>query len=415
MENSPSLAHGRPGKVAPLPSSWTPVLDGLWLFRDSCNVYALRGPDGLLVVDAGTGAWIDALDQLPAAPVALACTHYFRDHSAGAARAAAAGIPIFVPEGERAVFADPDEHFRLRPSYEIYCNTWDHFAPIEAVPVAGVLEDEARIRLAGLDVVVVPLPGATVTQAGLLVTSVGGELLAFCGETIHSPGRVARIAPLQYGYMDMAGVPSVINSARELRRRRPDVLLPSLGDPIVEEPDAALASLEPNLRRLGVDCREEGWRLLDEPPLRQIADNVWQTAAAGAISTFVLAPSGKAMVIDLGFDQLTAGIPVDFGRSCARGSLRSVHEFLALTGLKRIDLALVSHYHDDHVCSLPLLQRVFDTEIWRSGARTGSRTCSPTPTATPSRPNGRSRCGSTVRSRRSKPSPGRASRSASRP
>jgi glyoxylase-like metal-dependent hydrolase (beta-lactamase superfamily II) len=347
------------------PSIWTPVLDDLWLFRDSCNVYALRGSDGLLIVDAGTGAWIDALDQLPAAPVALACTHYFRDHSAGAVRAATAGIPVFVPEGERAVFADPDEHFRVRPSYEIYANTWDHLAPIEAVPVAGVLEDEARIRLAGLDVIVVPLPGATVTQAGLLVTSAGGELLAFCGETIHSPGRVARVSPLQYGYTDMAGVPNVINSARELRRRHPDVLLPSLGDPIREEVDAALAALEPNLRRLGVDRREEGWGLLDEPPLRQIADSVWQTSAARAVSTFVLAPSGKAMVIDLGFDSLAAGLPEDFTRGRqGRASLRSVHEFLALTGLERIDLALVSHYHDDHVCSLPLLQRVFDTEVW---------------------------------------------------
>lgn len=347
-------------------SGWMPVLDDVWVFRDSCNVYALRGPDGLLVVDAGTGAWMDALDDLPAGPVALACTHYFRDHSAGAVRAAAAGIPVFVPEGELGLFTDPAEHFRTRPSYDIYDNGWDHFAPIEAVPVAGVLQDEAQLQLAGLDVTVVPLPGATVTQTGLLVTSSTGTRLALCGETIHSPGRVPRIAPLQYGYFEMPGVVNVINSARDLRRRRPDVLLPSIGEPILEDADAALAALEPNLRRLGVDRGEQEWGLLDEPPLRQIGEHVWQTAGAAAVSTFVLSPtSGKALVIDLGFDTLAAGVPAHWSRThLRRASLRAVHEFLALTGVERIDLALVSHYHDDHVCSLPLLQRVCDTNVW---------------------------------------------------
>ncbi len=36
---------------------WNPVLPGVWLFRDSCNVYALEGKDGILLIDAGTGAW----------------------------------------------------------------------------------------------------------------------------------------------------------------------------------------------------------------------------------------------------------------------------------------------------------------------------------------------------------------------
>ena len=341
---------------------WTRVLDDVWVFRDSCNVYALRGPDGLLIVDAGTGAWIDALDELPGTPAALACTHYFRDHSAGAVRAAAAGIPIFVPEGELVLFTDPEEHFRTRPSYDVYVNSWDHFAPIEAVPVTGVLRDEAQIQLAGLELTVVPLPGATVTQAGLLVTSGSGARLAFCGETIHSPGRVPRIAPLQYGYLQMPGVVNVINAARDLRRRRPDVLLPSLGEPILDDADAALAALEPNLRRVGIDGVE--WGLLDEPPVRQIGEHVWQTAGAMAVTTFVLAPSGKAMVMDLGFDLVAAGLAGMWPTHVRRASLRPVHEFLRLTGAERIDLALITHYHDDHVCSLPLLQRAFDTDVW---------------------------------------------------
>jgi glyoxylase-like metal-dependent hydrolase (beta-lactamase superfamily II) len=153
------------------------ISNGLWLFRDSCNVYALEGPAGDLIVNAGTGRWLEHLDELPAGVAAVACTHYFRDHSAGARAAADQGIPVFVPEGERDFFEEPEEHFRRRETYMyiIYDNLWNLFAPIEGIPVAGVLRDYDRVSFAGLELEVVPLPGATITQAGLAVELPGGE------------------------------------------------------------------------------------------------------------------------------------------------------------------------------------------------------------------------------------------------
>ena len=32
--------------------NWQEVLPEVYLYRDSCNVYAVRGPDGMLIVDA---------------------------------------------------------------------------------------------------------------------------------------------------------------------------------------------------------------------------------------------------------------------------------------------------------------------------------------------------------------------------
>src|SRR5579871_6841896 len=78
--------------------TWTEVLPGVWRFRESCSVYAVEGPEGMLIVNAGTGRWLADLDRLPKPPAVLAGTHYFRDHSAGAAAAARAGIPVYVPE-----------------------------------------------------------------------------------------------------------------------------------------------------------------------------------------------------------------------------------------------------------------------------------------------------------------------------
>ena len=39
--------------------SWQPILPNVYLYPDSCNVYAIVGPEGVLVVDAGTGAWLE--------------------------------------------------------------------------------------------------------------------------------------------------------------------------------------------------------------------------------------------------------------------------------------------------------------------------------------------------------------------
>src|SRR5436190_1277959 len=100
--------------------TWQSVMPNVLRWEDSCNVYALIGPQGSLIVNAGSGRWLDALGDLPRPPVALLCTHFFRDHSAGAARAARMGIPVYVPEGEYAIFADPAEHFRQRDTYIIY-------------------------------------------------------------------------------------------------------------------------------------------------------------------------------------------------------------------------------------------------------------------------------------------------------
>ena len=177
--------------------NWTEILPKIWRFHDSCNVYAIEGDGGMLIIDAGTGKWLESLDALPMPPIALLCTHYFRDHSAGAARAAERGIPVYVPEGEEAIFADPVQHFRQRETYIIYDNLWDFYAPIEPVPIAAVLRDYERIRVAGIDLKVLPLPGVTLSQIGIEVRLGDGRRAIFSAEAIHSPGKLARVAPLQ--------------------------------------------------------------------------------------------------------------------------------------------------------------------------------------------------------------------------
>ncbi|MGB2709946.1 MAG: MBL fold metallo-hydrolase [Conexibacter sp.] len=348
------------------------MLPDVLRWRDSCNVYAVLGETGALIVDAGTGEWLDGVGELPVPPAALVLTHYFRDHAAGAAAAARAGIPVYVPEGERAICADPYEHFRRRSINIVYDNIWDLYAPAEPIAVAGVLRDYERIELAGIELDVVPLPGATPTQAGFVLrTPRDGRLVAFCGETIHSPGRVPRIAPLQYDYLDGMGTVNVACSVHALRRIGPELLLPSLGEPIVERTDAALADLYENLRAYCWNRESElgAIELIGTDAVTRISDSVWSSTHAIAASYFVVGRSGRALALDYGYWNLTGPWEWELVPSCPlperrRPLLHSLDALREQADVEELAAVVPTHYHDDHVAGIPLLQRLYDVPCW---------------------------------------------------
>lgn len=352
--------------------TWQPIFPNVFLFVDSCNVYAILGAKGALIINAGAGRWLDHLSKLPAQPAALLCTHFFRDHSAGAAMAAQLGIPVYAPEGDCEIFRQPAQHFRQRDTYIIYDNYWDLFAPIEPTPLAGVLRDYERLTLAGIDLEVIPLPGATMTQCGLLFTVPGTESRAICcGEAIHSPGRVARIAPYQYNYNDLGGAVNAWHSAGTLRRQRPDALLPSLGAPMLQECDAALAQLQDNLKALcaGRPLEAELIARAEAPALRKVTEHVWMTTHTESINWFVISESGKALVIDYGYYNTHGVLTPAYAKPYRRRALlHSLDELKTRFGITGVDVALISHFHDDHVCGVPLLQRLFGAQCWASEA-----------------------------------------------
>ena len=289
---------------------WQNIIENVWRFQDSCNVYAVRGPDGLIMINAGTGAWLKKLGDLPIKPSAILLTHYFRDHAAGAVLAAQSGIPIYCAEYDQDILCDPQQHFRERETYIIYDNLWDLFAPIEPIDIAGVMLDYSTTPLAGLDIQAIPLPGVTMSHTGYGVT-LGGRRIIFCGEAIHSPGRLARITPLQYNYNDLPGVINCYYSAQVLRDDPPDALMPSLGEPILEQTDVALEQLQTNLQFLAErrPDADQQFAAVHHDKLIKISDHVWRCANSNAQIHFIISDSdsGKAMAIDYGYSWANIG------------------------------------------------------------------------------------------------------------
>jgi hypothetical protein len=87
---------------------------------------------------------------------------------------------------------------------------------IEPTPVAGVLLDYDVVMLGGLELEIVPLSGAAISQIGLRtrLPQVGSVVL--CGKIVHSPGRIPRMAPLQHFYTDILNGRQAAIATRDL-------------------------------------------------------------------------------------------------------------------------------------------------------------------------------------------------------
>ncbi|HJS18973.1 MAG TPA: MBL fold metallo-hydrolase, partial [Anaerolineales bacterium] len=163
-------------------------------------------------------------------------------------------------------------------------------------------------------------------------------------------------------------------SLLDLQDRQLDLLLPSHGDPMYE-PGRAMALLS-----------DRFWALLrgrhQNPRLYQLRERPYQPVlpagegcegkgtphllahrASMANSYVLLSDSGKALFIDFGYDFIT-GIPAGSDRTSRRPWLYTLPALKTQFGVQRIDVVLLTHFHDDHVAGCNLLRCVEGTQVW---------------------------------------------------
>lgn len=332
---------------------------GLFVFRDTCNVYALAGEDGWALVDFGAGGVLEALPAGARVSHVLH-THYHRDQCQGDHRLGSE-TAILVPEIERPLFDDVEVFWQSRQIWNNYDNTQDRFCRFDAVPVAGVLRDEDRLDCGGRRLAVLPTPGHTQGSVSLLA-EVDGARVAFVGDLLYAGGRLWNLASTQWNYNGQHGLEATLWSLRRLREARPDLVCPAHG-PVVGDPAECFDLLEQRIWRLlevrGTAADVRQW--LDEPAVA-LRPHLYWFRAAGAYTYVVTSESGKALAIDCGY-------PAPFfGPSYRRHQYRPVDTITpwlrAKLGLDRIDTILFTHVHDDHIAAANLLRRVHGTRIW---------------------------------------------------
>ena len=197
-------------------SPWERIEEGIYRFQDSCHVYAVEGPEGVVLVNAGTGLAADHLGEIAGSrPVTVLLTHHFRDHTDGAIRLREKGVRVFGPYWDQEYLVDPEQHFRERQHWNSYDNRWDRFSPVRPVPVDGWMMDYETRDIAGLSWEVVPTPGMT-NGASSYVVTIDGRRIGFVGEVICGTGKTTRLAPLQYNYNDYTGAWNLYHAVNRL-------------------------------------------------------------------------------------------------------------------------------------------------------------------------------------------------------
>jgi glyoxylase-like metal-dependent hydrolase (beta-lactamase superfamily II) len=333
------------------------VVPGVLLLRDTCNVYVLRADREAVLVDFGSGAVLDRLGELGVDRVTdVLLTHHHRDQLQGLARAAAAGIRIWAPPAERELIEGVDRHWTARPLDNDYDLRDDRFSLLEPVPVTGEAAEYRTRRHGAFEVFTLPTPGHTVGSVSYLV-ELDGRRLAFTGDLVYGEGKVWSLAATQWTYTGTEGQVSTSISCALLADREPDLLLPSHGKPIAE-PARALALTRQRLAELITLRRGEPWDFDQwfRNPWQELTPHLLRSRTSMATSYALLSDSGKALLIDWGYD-LWTGFALGADRAARRPLLAT------LDGLD-VEVVVPTHYHDDHVAGINLLRDVTGADAW---------------------------------------------------
>lgn len=334
-------------------------------FRDTCNVYVLASGRDAVLVDFGSGAVLDELGAIGVDRVTdVLVTHHHRDQVQGLARAADAGVRIWVPPVERHLIEDASAHWQSRLLENDYDLREDKFSLLDSVPVTGTAPEYRTVSFGGVDVFTLPTPGHTAGSVTYLV-ELDGRRLAFCGDLVYGDGKVWSLAATQWSYSGAEGLTATHVSCAVLADREPDVLLPSHGDP-VEDPASTLARVRDGMQEL-VDLRlgPETWNLSDmhRRPWAEVTPHLLRNRASFANSYALVSESGAALFIDFGYD-VTTGLVPRTQREARRPLLWPLDALRREHGVERIEAVVTTHYHDDHVAGLELLRQVEETEVW---------------------------------------------------
>ncbi|GAA4573825.1 hypothetical protein GCM10023176_39580 [Micromonospora coerulea] len=340
------------------------LTDSVRLHHDTCNVYLLISGTDAVAIDFGSGTVLDHLADYGVERITdVLMTHHHRDQGQGLARAASAGIRIWVPSTERDLFADVSAHWQMRTLDNNYDLRQDRFSLLDDIPVHGIVPEYRTTRFGGITLTALPTPGHTLGSISYLA-ELDGKRMAFTGDLLHGPGKVWSVSALQWSYSGLEGAAASVLSLDLLADREPDLVLPSHGRPIAE-PAPAIAETRHHLQALVDFRRDLPWDLTSwlRQPYEEISPHLLRNRTSFATSYALLSDSGVALLIDYGFDMVT-GLPSGSDRSSRRPWLASLDALKGKYGIDRVEVALPTHYHDDHVAGFDLLHQVEGTQIW---------------------------------------------------
>jgi glyoxylase-like metal-dependent hydrolase (beta-lactamase superfamily II) len=360
---------------APQPTALQQLSEHLFRLHDTCNVYLLVEDRAGLLIDAGSGAIAERLDQAGVDRLEWVLhTHHHRDQCWGTPRLRSIGARVAVPEYERHLFESAEGYWQTRRTFDNYDNRNTLFTSGADIPVDAALEDYEEFVWRSYRFEVLPAKGHTFGSS-CLITEIDGRRIAFTGDLLSAGGKLYQLHAMEYIYGGLEGLLFTMQSIRALDRRRVDRALPSHGVPI-DDPGGDIRRLE---RRL-IRAAELGRGLaiapqtpvpetayLPEPKLVPISPHLlWGGIWTCSNFYVLLSDSGKALFIDYGHaytPHMHIGADHE-GLETMRFVEHHLDELAEEHHVRAIDVVIPTHIHDDHTCGIPYLQRHRGTACW---------------------------------------------------
>ena len=315
-------------------------------------MYVLRRGSEAVVVDFGTGAWLDRLPEIGVTGVRHVClTHAHRDQCSGLALRDRWEFKVHAT-AEDLRYYRPDTLAGFWNTYQAGGCPANYAAPRQPLPfVKGDVADSQEVAWKGAVFGVVPTPGHT-RGAVTYVVVWKDKSVAFCGDAVHAGGRVFEPYHLEWDHWTAEGALAAWYGLERLSYCRTDLLCPSHGPVVADRPGTCVRQAQ---RRLMAFVRAKGSVCAGEPDrwvkteampcgARRVLPDLYQF---GGNSYLIAGDRGEGFVVD-------PTLP----------SIESVVELMEEVGVRQITAATASHYHRDHSDGLDWLRDRFGTPVW---------------------------------------------------
>ena len=336
----------------------------MYRWQDTCNAYLIVSGEFAVALDFGSGEMLEHLAEIGVKRIEyILHTHHHRDQCQGDYLALETGTEVLVPEAEQDLFAHVDQLWQGREIQNNYKVRQDRFSLLSPIDIAGVLCDMSTWSWRGYDFFVLPTPGHSTGSISLIV-DIDEEKVAFTGDLIYSGGKLWSLAATQWMYNSHQGVLATLYSIDSLEARNCTRFLPSHG-PVIDNPAADLEELRQKITCLN-RVRDQGldWEEQIARPWKNVTPNLLYNTLSGAVSWLLLGSDGKALIIDSGYYFNEIQVVSGFDRASRRVLPPPMKQLREEFGINEIEVAIATHYHDDHVCSMPILKRMFNTQTW---------------------------------------------------
>lgn len=333
-------------------SGWQAIGPDVFVFADTCQVYALRDRHRALLIDLGSGAALDQLREIGVSEVAeIWFTHAQREQCQGYPIAAAMGLVMRFPKAAQAWVdaAARDDFARLSPCHLAYPHR-PH--PPQPMPDARFdLTPLMTMAWGPFDLKAVAAPGHLDHQLAFLVEGPGGPYLC-SGDAMHSAGKVHEAYSLEHDHYTGAGARQAADTLCALRNLRPAHLCPSHGPVLSAGIADALNLTIDRLRQLAdlkdtcVPGRPAVQRLVRPQgnTFLQISEHLWLWNN----SYFLCSDDGPVLMVDVQMK-----LPESFHA-----------DYRATFGERPIEVALITHIHCDHVMGVEDLRATWPLSCW---------------------------------------------------